>query len=269
MPSCLAQKRAQRASSTRRIAVPREIPRDDSRARGGERLDSGEHGVQNVYYSHDGQFTQPLEPGKYDVIISYGPEHDAVFQQIEIERGRATPLAAHLTRSVDTRGWISADFHSHASPSGDNVSSQLGRVLNLLCEQIDFAPCTEHNRISTYEPHLERLGVSTRMATCSGIELTGNPLPLNHHNAFPLVRHDHTQDNGAPQPDVSPEVQIGRLALWDGRSEKLLSLRRPLDLTRKACAALVCVALSGVLVPVPFIDVAYMSANSARADLKP
>ena len=28
-------------------------------------------------------------------------------------------------------GWISADFHSHSSPSGDNTGSQRGRVLNI------------------------------------------------------------------------------------------------------------------------------------------
>ena len=69
-------------------------------------------------------------------------------------------MEAKLVRSVKTDGWISADFHSHSSPSGDNTSSQLGRVLNLLCEHVEFAPCTEHNRLSTYEPHLKRLGVS-------------------------------------------------------------------------------------------------------------
>ena len=189
--------------------------------------DSCEHGVHNVYYSHNGQFVQPLEPGKYDVIISYGPEYDAVFTQVEVQRGQLTRLAAHLRRSVDSRGWISADFHSHSSPSGDNTSSQLGRVLNLLCEQIEFAPCTEHNRISTYDPHLQALGAAHLLATCSGMELTGSPLPLNHHNAFPLVMHDRTQDNGAPQPDESPEAQIGRLALWDHRSEKLVQQNHP------------------------------------------
>ena len=88
-------------------------------------------------------------PGSYDVIVSYGPEYDAVFTRIDVARGKETPLEAKLVRSVKTDGWISADFHSHSSPSGDNTSSQLGRVLNLLCEHVEFAPCTEHNRLST------------------------------------------------------------------------------------------------------------------------
>ncbi len=147
--------------------------------------------------------------------------------EIEVTAGKETPLKATLVRSVQTPGWISADFHNHSSPSGDNTSSQFGRVLNLLCEHLEFAPCTEHNRIDTYVPHLKRLGVEPLMATCTGIELTGQPLPLNHQNAFPLVHKPRTQDGGGPRTDVDIEVQIARLALWDNRSEKLVQQNHP------------------------------------------
>ena len=189
--------------------------------------DSGEIAVKNVFYTHSGSFQQPIAPGKYDVIVSYGPEHDAVFMSIEVPVAGIAELKATLTRSVDTRGWISADFHSHASPSGDNTSSQLGRVLNLLCEHIEFAPCTEHNRIDTYVPHLKRLKIEHLMATCTGMELTGGLLPVNHQNAFPLVHKPRTQDGGGPVINANPIVQIERLALWDNKSEKLVQMNHP------------------------------------------
>jgi hypothetical protein len=189
--------------------------------------DSGERAIKNLYYSHDGRFRRELEPGHYDVIVSFGPEHDAIFTSLEAERGKQSVLEAKLVRSVKTDGWISTDFHSHSTPSGDNTSSQLGRVLNLLCEHVEFAPCTEHNRLSTYDPHLKRLGAERLMATCVGIELTGNPLPLNHQNAFPLVLRPNTQDNGGPTSDNDPAIQIERLALWDAGSEKLVQVNHP------------------------------------------
>ncbi|HEX7446464.1 MAG TPA: isochorismatase family protein, partial [Pirellulales bacterium] len=188
---------------------------------------TGEWAVRNVRYSEQGQFRQPLPPGKYQAVISHGPEYDAVFTDIEVVQGRQTPLTARLARSVQTPGWISADFHNHASPSGDNTSSQLGRVLNLLAEHIEFAPCTEHNRLSSYEPHLVRLKATEQMGTCVGIELTDSPLPINHHNAFPLVARPHTQDNGGPLPDHDMEVKVERLAMWDGGSEKLIQQNHP------------------------------------------
>jgi hypothetical protein len=35
------------------------------------------------------------------------------------------------------------------------------------------------------------------------------------------------QDNGAPTPDDDPEIQIERLALWDGAGEKLVQVNHP------------------------------------------
>jgi len=189
--------------------------------------DTGVHAVGNLYYSENGRFEVDLAPGDYDVIISYGPEHDAVFTDLSLEKGRRATLTARLERTVDTTGWVSSDFHSHSSPSGDNSTSQRGRVLNLLCEQIDFAPCTEHNRLSTYVPHLKALGVEDKMATCTGIELTSVPGTVNHQNAFPLTLRPHTQDGGAPMIDLDPEIQIERLALWDSYSDKLIQLNHP------------------------------------------
>jgi len=190
--------------------------------------DSAAVGVKNLHYSHNGNFRREIAPGDYEVLISYGPEYDAVLCEITVEAGKETSLTATLRRTIDTRGWVSSDFHSHSSPSGDNTSDQLGRVLNLLCEHIEFAPCTEHNRIDTYVPHLERLGVQRQMATCCGLELTGGPLPVNHQNAFPLAHKPRTQDGGAPLTDVDPVVQIQRLAMWDDGSDKLVQENHPM-----------------------------------------
>ncbi len=189
--------------------------------------DGAATGVQNLIYSHNGEFRREIGPGQYDVIVSYGPEYDAWFTSITVERGQTAKLNGPLHRVVDTLGWVSSDFHSHSSPSGDNASSQLGRVLNLLCEHVEFAPCTEHNRIDSYTPHLKSLNIESLMATCSGMELTGSPLPINHQNSFPLVLRQRTQDGGGPVTDENPVVQIERLALWDSGSDKLVQQNHP------------------------------------------
>ncbi len=189
--------------------------------------DSAIAAVKNVVYCARGRFEQPIDPGKYQVIVSHGPEYDAETREIEVKAGQLVQLTSSLTRSVHTAGWISSDFHSHSSPSGDNVSHQTGRVLNLLAEHIEFAPCTEHNRIDTYQDDLQLLGATRSMATCTGIELTGSPLPINHQNAFPLHRHEHEQDGGGPLNDADPVVQIERLALWDNSSSKVVQTNHP------------------------------------------
>lgn len=189
--------------------------------------DSKAEAVHNTRYAAHGRFRQEIAPGEYDVVISRGPEFDAVVQRIKVERGEETQIKASLVQTVDSSGWVSGEFHSHSTPSGDNTGSQRGRVLNLLAEHIEFAPCTEHNRIDSYQPHLDQLRASRWMATCTGMELTGGPLPVNHQNAFPLIRRPRTQDGGAPLTDVNPVVQIERLAMWDGGSSKLVQSNHP------------------------------------------
>ena len=189
--------------------------------------ESAEFGVKNLRYTPHGEFQQQLAPGPYKATISYGPEYDAAFVDLIVEAGKTANLTAKLPRVVETTGWVSSDFHSHSTPSGDNTTSQLGRVLNLASEQVEFAPCTEHNRVSTYDTHIDTLQIRPFMATCSGMELTGSPLPLNHQNVFPMHHHPHRQDGGGPIPDESPEVQIERVALWDNRSEKLIQQNHP------------------------------------------
>ena len=189
--------------------------------------ESAEHFVKNLAYTADGTLKTSLAAGVYDIIVSHGPEYDAVFTKLNVEAGKTEELSVSLKHSVQTPGWVSSDFHSHSSPSGDNTGSQKGRVLNLAAEHIEFAPCTEHNRVSTYDHHIAKLGLKPFLATVSGMELTGQPLPLNHQNVFPMKHSPRTQDGGGPTTDSSPETQIERLALWDDRSEKLIQQNHP------------------------------------------
>jgi hypothetical protein len=189
--------------------------------------ESGTYQVRNCVYTEDGTFKAEIGPGQYDVIISRGPEYDALFLELTVQANQTTPLRGSLVRTVATPGWVSADFHSHSSPSGDNSGSQLGRVLNLLAENVEFAPCTEHNRVSTYAPHLDRLSAHQWMSTCPGIELTGAVLPVNHQNAFPIIHRPRTQDGGGPTILTDPIAQIRRLAMWDSESDKLVQENHP------------------------------------------
>ncbi|MFY9251878.1 MAG: CehA/McbA family metallohydrolase [Fuerstiella sp.] len=189
--------------------------------------ETAEHFVKNLAYTANGKFETPLAAGTYDIIISHGPEYDAVFTKLNVEAGKTAELKASLKHSVQTPGWVSSDFHSHSSPSGDNTGSQKGRVLNLAAENVEFAPCTEHNRVSTYDGHIAELGLKPFLATVSGMELTGSPLLLNHQNVFPMKHTPRTQDGGGPVTDGSPETQIERISLWDDRSEKLIQQNHP------------------------------------------
>ncbi|MBM4077013.1 MAG: carboxypeptidase regulatory-like domain-containing protein, partial [Planctomycetes bacterium] len=98
--------------------------------------ESAEFAVRNLIYTPDGRFERDLPAGKYSVTVSRGPEFDAIFSEIDVVADQTATISGKLIRTVNTSGWISTDYHSHSTPSGDNTSSQLGRVLNLVAENI-------------------------------------------------------------------------------------------------------------------------------------
>jgi hypothetical protein len=169
------------------------------------------HGNRHQYQTHDGRFTQQIPPGKYLVRVSHGPEFDLFEARIDVAKGQTVDVKAVLQRTVDTAGWVSTDYHAHSTPSGDNYCNTNDRLINFAAEHIEFAPTTEHNRIYDWEPHIDRLGLSSRIRTVIGMELTGSG---QHFNSFPLRRDPFAQDGGAPVWDFDPRLNAIVLRSW-------------------------------------------------------
>lgn len=169
------------------------------------------HGGNHQYQTHDGRVTQQVPPGKYLLRVSLGPEHDLVEKRIEVAREQTLAVEATLRRTVDTKGWISTDYHAHSTPSGDNYCNTYDRVINLAAEHIEFAPTTEHQRLYDWEPYIDRLGLSSRIKTVPGIELTGSG---QHFNAFPFVPDPLSQNGGAPLWTYDPRINAIVLRNW-------------------------------------------------------
>lgn len=161
------------------------------------------HGADHQYQSHDGQFLQQVPPGDYTIRITHGPEFDMVEKEISVSKGQQVTVSAQLRRTVDTRGWVSTDYHAHSTPSGDNYCNTRDRLINFAAEQIEFAPTTEHNRIYDWSSSIDKLGLSRQIRTVIGMELTGRG---QHFNSFPLQRDPYAQDGGAPVWSQDPRL---------------------------------------------------------------
>ncbi len=169
------------------------------------------HGGNHQYQTHDGQVTQQVPPGKYLLRVSLGPEYDLVEEHIEVAKGQTVSVDATLRRTVDTTGWISTDYHAHSTPSGDNYCNTNDRIINLAAEHVEFAPTTEHQRLYDWEPYIDRLGLSRRVKTVPGIELTGSG---QHFNSFPFVPDPLSQNGGAPLWTYDPRINAIVLRNW-------------------------------------------------------
>ncbi|TDU81880.1 hypothetical protein EI77_01192 [Prosthecobacter fusiformis] len=174
------------------------------------------HGCVDQYHSEKGQFTVGLPAGKYRVVVVRGPEYGHLAKDVTVEPHKEFVFKGTLKRLVDTTGWISADFHNHSTPSGDNVCDTDGRVINIAAEHLEFAPTTEHNRFFDWEPTIQALGLSPFIKTVKGVEMTGS---RQHINAFPFEPESYVQDGGAPVWNDDPRVTALTLRRWQGERE--------------------------------------------------
>lgn len=171
------------------------------------------HGCVDQYHSEKGRFTVPLPPGQYRIVVTRGIEYSHLQRTLKLEPEQSVLVEGQLKRLVDTTGWVSADYHNHSTPSGDNTCGTDDRLINLAAEHIEFAPTTEHNRLYDWRPHIERLGLTAHLQTVPGIELTGSG---PHLNSFPFRPEPLTQDNGAPVWHKDPRISAVLLRDWQG-----------------------------------------------------
>lgn len=183
------------------------------------------HGSVDQYHSENGHFTQQLPPGKYHVVVVRGPEYSHIAKDITIDAGKIVEFKGTLRRLVDSKGWISADFHNHSTPSGDNVCDTDGRLINIAAEHLEFTPTTEHNRLYDWEPTIKALGLENHIKTVKGMELTGS---RQHFNAFPFEPEPLKQDGGAPVWNDDPRITALTLRRWQGeRADRWIQFNHP------------------------------------------
>jgi hypothetical protein len=183
------------------------------------------HGCVDQYHSEKGQFSVALPPGAYRVVVVRGPEYDHLKKEITLKPGEKFNFKGSLKRSVNSKGWISADFHNHSTPSGDNVCDTDGRLINIAVEHLEFTPTTEHNRLYDWEPTIKALGLERFVKTVKGIELTGS---RQHFNAFPFEPDALLQDGGAPQWNDDPRITALTLRRWQGeRADRYIQFNHP------------------------------------------
>ncbi|MCK6531638.1 MAG: CehA/McbA family metallohydrolase [Polyangiaceae bacterium] len=154
-------------------------------------------GAANVACTASGSGSLQLPPGRYSVLATRGPEYDVDEQIVDVSASQGATLRARLARVVDTSGWIAADLHLHADPSGDSEVPLADRVTSLVAEGVELAVATDHNHVTDYAPVVRQLGLERQLTTQPGVELTtGN---WGHFNAYPYPL-------GTPLPplDVTP-----------------------------------------------------------------
>jgi len=137
----------------------------------------------------------PIEPGTYKVVMSHGPEYDVHSEEVTVAAGATETVNAVVRKVLDTAGFVSADFHQHATDSFDAPATDTSRVLANLAEGVDFFVSTDHDFTSDLSPQIAALGAAGLVGYDLGIEVT--PSDYGHINPWPIARDPSSRNFGA------------------------------------------------------------------------
>lgn len=141
-----------------------------------------------VVFADRGTGTIPVPDGEYIAIASRGLEYEIdVSEPFKVDARRGHQIVLQVHQSIDTSGWISADFHVHSAPSHDSGVTLDQRVRTYVCEGVEFFAATDHDVLTDFAPTVEAMGLTEWVQTSVGAETT--TVELGHFLAFPLQRH--------------------------------------------------------------------------------
>lgn len=146
-----------------------------------------------VVFNPFGEIEVSLPPGDYVVYATRGFEYELGVAEFSVYSGSHDEQQLQVWHSVDTSGWISADFHVHAQPSHDSGVTPPERVATMVSEHVEFLVGTDHDYVTDYAPHIEGLGLERWIASAVGLETT--TIEAGHFLGFPLVA-DHLDPSG-------------------------------------------------------------------------
>ena len=138
----------------------------------------GEQG--RTYWCVPGESELSLAPGRWEVGVRRGVEHDLVFQELEIRSGETTTCTVRPKRWVDMRkrGWWSGDDHVHCQLLSDRDAHRL--MTWVQAEDIHFANVVKMGDI--YRTYFEQRGFGRDFRVVDGdhVLVPGQECPRTH-----------------------------------------------------------------------------------------
>ncbi len=137
-----------------------------------------------------------LPAGRYEILATRGPAYSmarAVVEPGPPDGEAPEEVLLAIERVLDTRGWISADFHVHAIASGDSSIPFRDRLASFRAQDVDVIVASDHWIISDYEADLgsdapELQGIRAIPGVETGTSIAKAPLPQGHWNFWPVAR---------------------------------------------------------------------------------
>lgn len=126
----------------------------------------------------------PLPPGEYQLVFSRGEEFDTSHHSVTVTADGEASVNATLTRTMDSDGWVSGDFHTHQRRSIDSTVENTTRVASNVAHGLDFMAPSDHDAVEDFPRIVAEMGLEDLLFTYPGSEIS----PVwGHTNHFPLA----------------------------------------------------------------------------------
>ncbi len=160
-------------------------------------------GVRLQELSASGTGRVSIEPGRYRVFVSRGPEYAVHVEDVDLKAGQVLRMDAALEHEVDTTGWMSIDMHLHSAPSFDSGMAVPKRVVTVAAEGLDIGVSTDHDAETDYAPVIRDLSLDTQLKSFVSAEVT--TLEYGHYIGFPMTYDNlDVPRHGAPDWSCLP-----------------------------------------------------------------
>ena len=146
-----------------------------------------------VIFNPFGETSFRLPAGDYVMYATRGIEYELGVQRFSVSGTAPVDLQLQVARTVDTSGWVSADFHVHSNPSHDSGISPETRVGTMVSEHVEFLVSSDHDFVTDFRPVIEDLSLEPWIASAVGVEVT--TVEAGHYIGFPLD-HDYLAHAG-------------------------------------------------------------------------
>lgn len=152
-----------------------------------------------------------VPPGEHRVIVTRGWEWELLDTTVNVAAGQTVDVVADLEHSVDSTGWMCADFHIHSWFSADSNDPVIDKVKSAIGDGLEIPVSSEHEWVIDFQPIVEQLGMKEWAFGMPSEELT--TFTWGHFGVVPLFPKPDEVNNGAIEwvgkkpPEMFADVQ--------------------------------------------------------------
>jgi len=128
-------------------------------------------GVRNIAYMPYGAASLPVSPGYYRLLISRGPEYEAIQQDVVVTRGSTQKIVVTLPRAFTTPGMVSTDLGVLTTASATSLITPEDVAVMAACEGVSIIVTGDFNQATDLTPAIRRLGLQKRVKCIPGMRL--------------------------------------------------------------------------------------------------